>query len=198
MVSRIKSADGEYNPNLRLLRRLSLNKLSQLHRHGKSRDMKNKKLTPDARNKKSSPAGTHERLNPRHQAVLGGVVGVVFAGYLDDGREGRFVGVHLVPYPVGDLCSETLAIRGITNARYAPSLPPFPVCRVRRLSGGDESWKCVGWEIMARHTCWLIRMMPMSFLVCVYSSNASSIFRVSVLASTMRKFLLGSAPVVTC
>lgn len=36
-------------------------------------------------------------------AVLVGVVGVVFAGDLEDGGEGCRVGVDAVPYPVGDL-----------------------------------------------------------------------------------------------
>jgi hypothetical protein len=40
--------------------------------------------------------------------------------------------------------------------------------------------------------------MPMSFLVAVKSSKASSIFDVSVLVSTTRKFLWGAEPPVTC
>ena len=42
---------------------------------------------------KLSPPRAHQRLDPRHEAVLGGVVGVVFAGDLNDGRESRLVGV---------------------------------------------------------------------------------------------------------
>lgn len=46
-------------------------------------------------------------------------------------------------------------------------------------------------------TCWLIRTMPMSFLV-VNDSNADSIAAVSVLLSTTKKFFSWSAPVLTC
>lgn len=46
-------------------------------------------------------------------------------------------------------------------------------------------------------TCWLMRMMPMSFLE-VKDSKVDSIVAVSVLLSTTRKFFSWSAPVLTC
>lgn len=49
-----------------------------------------------------------------------------------------------------------------------------------------------------KRTCWLIKMIPISFLCSVNRSKADSIAALSVLLSTIRKFFCGSAPLVTC
>lgn len=75
---------------------------------------------------------------------------MVFARYFDDGREGSLVGVHLVPYPVGDLCGSKLAIWDVLGPIRA-ILPLSPRCGVPRLAeemghrsvpGGNE-WLAV-------------------------------------------------------
>ena len=49
-----------------------------------------------------------------------------------------------------------------------------------------------------RHTCWLIRTMPMSLRSVVKRSKVASMVGVSVLLSTTRKFFWESGPGVTC
>lgn len=119
---------------------------------------------------------------------------MVFAWDFDDGRKSCLVGVDLLTYPVRDLCSDksVVRMRGTIrdwklDSRHRPQPPCHPYPKI---------W--AGQRQETRRTCWFMRTIPMSFLFCVYSSKASSIFRVSVLPSTTRKFLCGVGPAVTC
>ena len=106
-------------------------------------------------------------------AVLLGVVWMVFAWNLEDGGESSSVGVNPVSYPVCNLLS--------------PSQLLLPKPGLKSSADGTGA-----------RTCWLIRTMPMSFLSVVNRSKASSMVALSVLPSTTRKFFCESGGAVTC
>lgn len=106
--------------------------------------------------------------HPSQNAVLLRVIGVIFAGNLENGRKGGRVGINAVSDLVGNL----------------------------RNSVNTESGRTTDWYHI-HLTCWLMRMIPISFR-SMNLSKADSIEGTSVFSSTTRKFFSASALLETC